>query len=185
MWGRLFALTAALTLTACGPSNPGPSGQLASVLDFGAYPRGTLTAEWYSSNGGPMPMPGNWGWREYRTDDGPQAIRAHYEQLARTHGWGLTPASAPPDLGITNNHVGDLVYKTRTLRIQLSNTPGGAAGSSMWGPAPAYPKVEPSPEPPSTPPPTGASPGVAPTPQPTPTLPPGPWYVRTDGQVSP
>ena len=181
MWTRLLAVGAVVALTACGPTNPGPSGQLASVLDFGAYPRGTLTAEWYASNGGPVPMPGNWGWREYRTEDGPAAVRAHYEQLARTHGWGITPASAPPDLGISNPHVGDLVFKTRTLRVQISNAPGTFG---YMGPYPVA-KPEPSPPPVTPPPDATASPGAAPTPQPSPTLPPGPWFVRLEGQVNP
>lgn len=162
---------AAVVLAACGPLNPGPSGELAAVLAFGAYPRGTLIDEWYSTNGGPMPMPGNYGWRDYRTDDTPPAIRAHYEQLARTNGWTLTPASAPPDLGIgANNQLAELSFKGRTLRIFIGTTPGSAG---FMGPVKApQPEYRPEPSP---------SPGASPTP--VPTLPPGPWFIRTEGQV--
>lgn len=161
---------AAFALVACGPSNPGPTGELASVLAFGAYPGGTLVDEWYSTNGGPVPMPGNYGWRDYRTDDTPAKVRTHYEQLARTNGWTLTPTTMAADLGIGgNNLVADLNLKGRSLRVYITNTPGTAG---MMGPVKAAPVPEPSPSP---------SPGATPTP--VPTLPPGPWFVRTEGQV--
>ncbi len=167
-----FLTAAALALTACGPSNPGPSGELAAVLTFGAYPRGTQVDEWFSVSGGPVPMPGNYGWREYRTDDAPPVVRTHYEQLARTNGWTLTPASAAPDLGIgANNQVADLNFKGRTLRVFISNAPGAAG---FFGPVKGPPPPEYRPE-------ASPSPGASPTP--IPTLPPGPWYVRTEGQV--
>lgn len=168
--GAYLAGVAALVVAACGPSSPGPSGELAAVLNFGAYPRATQVDEWYSVNGGPVPMPGNYGWREYRTDDQPMAVRAHYEQLAKANGWLITPASVPPDLGLGgNNHVAQLDFKGRTLRVFVSQQAGS---SGMMGPV-RPPEYTPSPSPL----PSGASP------TPLPSIPPGPWYVRTEGQV--
>lgn len=166
-----LAAAAAVLLAACGPMNPGPSGELAAVLNFGAYPRGAMTDEWYSTNGGPVPMPGNYGWREYRTDDLPLAVFAHYDQLAKANGWTISPTSPAPNLGVDGPaQLATLDYKGRSLRVFVSNQPGAGG---MMGPVRA-PDVKPEPSP-------SPSPGASPTPAPT--LPPGPWYVRTEGQV--
>ena len=176
----VFALGAALTTAACGAMSPGPSGELASVLAFGAYPGATQVGEWYSVEGGPAPMPGNYGWRESRTVDDPPKIRAHYEQLARTNGWTIAPMPPKGELGAAPAQLVELFYKTRTLRVFVATAQSGGAGYSPWGngPQPVPDMASPSPSPLLS-----GSPLPGATPTPAPTLPPGPWYIRLEGQV--
>jgi hypothetical protein len=180
------AIAASLVaLSACTTQTPGPSGALASVLDFAAYPGATKVNEWTYNVGGPIPMPGSNGGREYRTDDAPSAIHAYYVKLAADKGWSFNPPTKPEGLGTYTNSVGQLTSKNYSVNVMVNNASTGQFAGGYYGPGPMPmpamttppPGFMPSPE-------VSGSPGVAPTPMPTPTVPPGPWYVRTDAYVA-
>jgi hypothetical protein len=95
---RLIAVAAVVlapTTFACVPSPVGGAGALPAVvatLDLAAYPKARLISqEAHSENIGFIERPGRSASRLYETNDAPPAIRAHYERLAKTHGWRIEP----------------------------------------------------------------------------------------------
>lgn len=180
--GIAAAFAALLVLPACSAPNAGPSGQLASLLDFAAYPGATQVQAWTHNGGGPIPLPGSAGGREYRTNDGPAAIHAHYLNLAREKGWTLSPETPPDVPGAPIVQIGQLARGKYSVSILASTSSSGPYSVPYGGgPIPA----------PSPPPPGGTStpgPNELPTPSPSPTAapttPPGPWFVRTEAWIA-
>ena len=114
-----------------------------------------------------MPVPGTYGWREYRTDDPPAKIRSYYEGLAKANGWGSSSQYAADVYPGPGTPIIELSHIRRNVRVLVSN---GPMGQNYYGP--------------KVPEPVPASPSPGATPTPTPTLPPGPWFVRTEATAS-
>lgn len=186
----LYATAALVALTACNPGNtsPGASAELTSIFRFAEFPGARYIQEnVYPGSIGPFAMPGNSGSRVYETTATIDAIKSHYEQLARANGWNYA-ATDPVRLGYApgSPYRGTLLSMVRdrfSFAVVLSPTTDGLdVGGGAY-----YPKV---PVPPpdgntTTPPPISPSPEPTPSVVPTPTPTPygGAYYLRIEGSA--
>lgn len=186
---RLIAVAAVvlapMTL-ACVPSPVGGAGAMPGViatLDLAAYPKARLISqETNPENIGFIERPGRSATRLYETNDAPMTIRAHYERLARTHGWRIEPL---PD-NFSNHFSGRMV-----ARMSKGNYEFDVMLEDEYAPEePMYadPPYGSSPTPwPSDF--ESADPSTWPTPEPVPTatptpLPKGPFRIRINAYMN-